>query len=168
MNPTSYDFAIIGGDKRQIFMANDLIARNYSVIVYGLMDQLLDLTCTTADSLADAIDSSQIIITPIPVSKDGNNIIAQTTQSDLTIPQLCNLLSSGQKLYGGCLTKEMKKHCDNSGIYYHDFMEQEEVILFNTIATAEGTIAEAILASTTNLHGSSALFWDLDVVRDFS
>ncbi|QHQ62139.1 dipicolinate synthase subunit DpsA [Anaerocolumna sedimenticola] len=157
MNPTNYDFAIIGGDMRQIFMANDLIARNYSVIVYGLTDPSLDLSCTTADSLAEAIDSSQIIITPIPVSKDGRNIIAQTAQPDLTITQLCALLSSGQKLYGGCLTKEMKKQCDNLGIYYHDFMEQEEVILFNTIATAEGTIAEAILSSTTNLHGSSCL-----------
>ncbi|MGB8454432.1 MAG: dipicolinate synthase subunit DpsA [Anaerocolumna sp.] len=157
MNPTNYDFAIIGGDKRQIYMANELIARNFSVIVYGLCDQASDLTCSAADSLAAVINTSQIIITPIPISKDGKNIISQKVQPDLTIDQLCSLLTSGQKLYGGCLTKEIKKHCNSHGIYYSDFMEQEEVILFNTIATAEGTIAEAILSSTTNLHGSSCL-----------
>ncbi|WFR54895.1 dipicolinate synthase subunit DpsA [Anaerocolumna sp. AGMB13025] len=157
MNPVSYDFAIIGGDMRQIYMANELVARNYSVIVYGLLDPILDSSCTAADSLADAIDSSHIILTPIPVSKDGKTIISQKAQPDLTIYHLLRLLSPGQKLYGGCLTKEIKKQCDSNHIFYHDFMEQEEVILFNTIATAEGTLAEAILSSTTNLHGSSCL-----------
>ncbi len=157
MNPTNYDFAIIGGDMRQIYMANELIAHNFSVIVYGLLDPSLDLSCTTATSLAEAVESSQTIITPIPVSKDGKNILSQRVHPDLTIEQLLNSLSPEQKLYGGCLNKELKRYCDSHGIYYHDFMEQEEVILFNTIATAEGTIAEAILSSTTNLHGSSCL-----------
>lgn len=157
MNPVNYDFAIIGGDMRQIYMANELIARNFSVIVYGLLDPMLDLSCAAADSLAEALDSVQTVITPIPVSKDGKNIIAQKAEPDLTIKQLCDLMTPGQKLYGGVLTKEMKKICDSKDIYHHDFMEQEEVILFNTIATAEGALAEAILGSNTNLHGSSCL-----------
>ncbi len=157
MNPTNYDFAIIGGDLRQVYMANELIARNFSVTVYGLLDPSMDLSCSFADSLAEAIYSGQIIITPIPVSKDGKNIISQKAQPDLTMEQLCRLLSPGQKLYGGCLTKEIKNHCGRFGICCQDFMEQEEVILYNTIATAEGTIAEAISGSTTNLHGSSCL-----------
>ncbi len=157
MNFIRYDFAIIGGDMRQIYMANELSARNFSVIVYGLLEPSLDLSCIIADSLAEAIDSSQTIITPIPVSKDGKNILSQKAQPDLAIEQMLCLLNSGQNLYGGCLTKEIKKYCDAHDIYCHDFMEQEEIVLFNTIATAEGAIAEAILGSTTNLHGSSCL-----------
>ena len=30
-----YDFAVIGGDRRQIYLANDLKNRRYRVIVYG-------------------------------------------------------------------------------------------------------------------------------------
>lgn len=157
MKSSHYDFAIIGGDKRQVFMANDLIARNFSVITYGLVDSALDPACKTADSLEDAVTSSQIILTPIPVSKDGNNIISQNNKSDLTLADLSELLTSGQKLFGGCLTKELMKDCEKKNVFYLDFMEQEEVILFNTIATAEGTIAEAILGSNTNLHGSACL-----------
>ncbi len=157
MNSFQYDFAIIGGDKRQVYMANELIARNFTVIVYGLQDPALDLSCTAADSLADAIVSSQIILTPIPVSKDGKNLLTQNAKPDLTVSQLCSFLTSGQKLFGGCLTKEIKKICESKDIFYLDLMEQEEVVLFNTIATAEGTIAEAISGSSSNLHGSSCM-----------
>lgn len=157
MNQTNYDFAFVGGDMRQIYMVNELIAKNFSVITYGLNDPLLDISCSFAASLAEAIDSSQIIITPIPVSKDGINIISQKAQPDLTIEQLLRHLSSKKTLVGGCLTKEMLKHCAKSKINHLDLMDQEEITLYNTIATAEGTIAEAISTSSTNLHGSSCL-----------
>ncbi len=157
MNSFHYDFAIIGGDKRQVYMANELIARNFSVIAYGLQDPALDLSCIAADSMADAMVSSQIILTPIPVSKDGINILTQNVKTDLTVDQLCRFLTSGQKLFGGCLTKEIIKCCESKEIFYLDLMEQEEIVLFNTIATAEGTIAEAILGSNSNLHGSSCM-----------
>jgi len=153
----NYNFAIIGGDMRQIYMANELIVRNFSVIVYGLNDSLLDSNCYHANSLADAIYSSQIIITPIPVSKDGDNILSLNSQPDLTIEHLCSLLSPNHRLYGGCFTQELKKYCETNSIFYYDFMEKEEVVLYNTIATAEGAIAEAINSSTTNLHGSYCL-----------
>jgi dipicolinate synthase subunit A len=157
MNCINYDFAIIGGDMRQIYMVNDLISRNFSVTVYGLTDPLLDLTCHLANTLAEAINSSLTIITPIPLSKDGSNLISLKAPADLTINKLSNLLTPEHKLFGGCLTKELKSYCDTQSISYYDLMEQEEVILYNTIATAEGAIAEAINSSTTNLHGSSCL-----------
>lgn len=183
----TYDFAIVGGDKRQVYMAKNLLANGYSVITYGLnlsdadisdidipatnnsdmsifgtsldCSNVVGLTAAdlTAKSLADAIDSSKVILTPIPLSKDKKNILSVTKEVDLTISNLMDLLQEGHTLYGGCLSKELMDHCDNLGIYYEDFMEQEEVTLFNTIATAEGTLAEAIINSTTNLHGSSCL-----------
>lgn len=183
----TFDFAIVGGDKRQIYMAKQLLARGYSVITYGLNlsdSDLLDLDSSknnifdknifqtsiasshvkdltasdlTAKSLAEAIDSSKVILTPIPISKDKKNILSIIKEEDLTIANLIGLLTTDHILYGGCLTNELMEHCDTLGIYYEDFMEQEEVTLFNTIATAEGTIAEAIINSTINLHASSCL-----------
>jgi len=112
MNLIRYDFAIIGGDMRQIYMANELIARNFSVIVYGLLNPSLDMSCVIADSLAEAIDYCQNLITPIPVTRDGKNILSQMAQPDMSIEQMLNLMSPEQNLYGGCLTKEIKKYCD--------------------------------------------------------
>ncbi|MDF2473885.1 MAG: dpaA [Anaerocolumna sp.] len=157
MNRTNYDFAFVGGDMRQVYMVNDLIQRKYSVIVYGLEDSILDTTCGKANTLAEAISLGLTIIAPIPVTKDGVYINSRQPDSNLSIDELCQLLTPSNRLYGGCLTERMKEHCDKNGIFYDDLMENEEITLFNTIATAEGTIAEAIINSTTNLHGSNCL-----------
>lgn len=157
MNRKNYDFAIIGGDMRQVYMANDFISRNYSVITYGIANPILASDCVQAESLSEAISSSQNIILPIPISKDGIKINASQSLADLTIEELCNSLTSIHRIYGGCLTNFIKTHCKKNNIFYDDLMENEEITLFNTIATAEGTIAEAISNSTINLHGSNCL-----------
>ncbi|WP_313134898.1 dipicolinate synthase subunit DpsA [Anaerocolumna sp.] len=157
MNLSYFDFVFIGGDMRQIYMANDLLNRNYSVTAYGLDDSLLDPRCKRSLSFEEAMNAGQIVIAPIPVSKDGMHIVSIHSQSDLTIKNLCNLLTAKHKLFGGVLPADLVKHCDTLNICYQDLMKQEEITLYNTIATAEGTIAEAILNSTTNLHDSTCL-----------
>lgn len=157
MNCENYDFSIIGGDMRQVYMANELINRNFSVTTYGLDHSLLNTSCHLAKNLEDALYSGQIIITPIPISKDRIHIQSLKTQPDLAIDQLCNLLLPTHKLYGGCFTADLKNYCSSHNIFCYDLMEQEEVILFNSIATAEGALAEAITNSNINLHGSSCL-----------
>lgn len=157
MNHPKFDFALLGGDMRQIYMANEFIARDYSVIAFGLKDPLLDSVCYTTNSLSEALNNCQNLLTPIPMSKDRCHITAIEEVNDLTIDNLCSLLTPMHKLYGGCFPAELKNYCYTNHIPFYDFMEQEEVILYNTIATAEGAIAEAINNSDINLHGSSCL-----------
>lgn len=157
MNFMTYDFAVIGGDLRQVYIAEDLSSRGFSVLLYGLENLCSKAGMEHAKSLAQAIDSSKVILTPIPFTKNGIHILSVDTKPDLTPEILCTHLKKGHKLYGGCFTKDVRSFCEAGGIYYNDFMEEEEVTLFNTIATAEGTIAEAIISSGGNLHGSSCL-----------
>lgn len=183
----TYDFAIIGGDKRQIYMAKNLLQKGYSLITYGLNISDSDLTdvykskkdsgkinifgasldCLEkediyadflkAKSLEEAIEASNVILTPIPITKDKKTILSTSNEEDLTLVNLMEYLTKDHILYGGCLTKELIDHCQSLGITYCDFMGVEEITLFNTIATAEGTIVEAIKNSNINLHGSSCL-----------
>ncbi len=157
MNPMTYDFAVIGGDLRQVYMAEDLVSRGFSVLLYGLENLSTTAGIEHAKSLAQAIDSSKVILTPIPFTKNGIHILSLDSKPDLTPEILCSHLKKGHKLYGGCFTDSIKEFCEFNQIYYNDFMEEEAVTLFNTIATAEGTIAEAILNSGGNLHGSNCL-----------
>lgn len=157
MNPSTYDFAVIGGDLRQVYMAEDLLSRGFSVLLYGLENLCHKAHMEHASSLAQAIDSSKVILTPIPFTKNGIHILSVDTKPDLTPEILCTHLKKGHKLYGGCFTAGIREFCKESDIYCNDFMEAEEVTLFNTIATAEGTIAEAIINGSGNLHGSSCL-----------
>jgi dipicolinate synthase subunit A len=157
MKPKTYDFAVIGGDLRQVYMAEDLSSRGFSVLLYGLENLCSKAYIEHAKSLPQAIDSSKVILTPIPFTKNGIQILSVDAKSDLTPEILCTHLKKGHKLYGGCFTESIRDFCETNGIYYNDFMEDEEITLFNTIATAEGTIAEAVINSGGNLHGSSCL-----------
>lgn len=157
MSCKNYDFAIIGGDLRQIYMAKELADRGCSVLAYGLDGAQLNDACPISESLWEAVTSCKYIILPIPVSKDGKTILSCTKQADLNLEELCRSLNPSHKLYGGCFTKDLKYCCETKGIPFCDLMEEEEIVLYNTIATAEGAIAEAIQNSTINLHGSSCL-----------
>ena len=151
-----YDFAFIGGDMRQIYMINELIDLGYSVIVYGLHDPILDNKCVNGSTLVEVVLSSKVMITPIPISKDGMHVLSKSNFV-IDLEEFISLLTSDHKIFGGCFSKSMIDYFNLNNIYYHDFMEEEELALYNSIATAEGAIAEAITSSKINLHDSNVL-----------
>lgn len=151
-----YDFSFVGGDMRQVYMVNELLAIGYSVTSYGLENPILDNRCIAASSLKEAVISGKTIITPIPISKDGIHIQSSSSM-DIKLDEFLNLLTLSHQVFGGCFLPSMTSYLMEKGISYEDFMEVEEIILYNSIATAEGTIAKAIISSTINLHDSHAL-----------
>lgn len=151
------DFAIIGGDLRQIYMANELIKREFSVIVYGLNPELLSEKCIIAQSLNHALSHAKNIIGPIPFTKDKKNIVAQENKLDLTIENLKTDLTEFHTFFAGCIPNDVIDLCQEQNIAVYDFMKIEEIAIFNTIATTEGAIVEAITRHPSNLHKSKCL-----------
>lgn len=152
-----YDFAVIGGDSRQVYMVSNLIKDGYSVIVYGLDIHLSNKSYEMASSLAEIMESASVLITPIPFSKDKIHLNSKNNKSDLTIENFVANLDISHKVYGGSFDNELISYFDNKGISYFDLMKKEEVVLYNSIATAEGALAEAIKSSKINLHDSTSL-----------
>lgn len=148
MNTVPNDFAVIGGDLRQAYMAGILSAKGYRVIVYGLPAETEKQSgiVKKAETLPEAIQSSKIIIGGIPLTKDQN-----------TIDILKDTLTEDNQFFAGCISEEFKKFGDSKHIFMYDYMKNEELTVFNTIATAEGTIAEALIRHPGNLHGEDCL-----------
>jgi len=153
----SYDFAIIGGDARLAYMAFFLHMQNASVITYKLSEPGLCPGCPQASSLKEAITSSRCIIGPIPMSRDGITINAVNLQEDLTLSNLQSLLTDGHRLFAGCIPAGLREYAGQHPFFLFDYMQDEGLAIFNTIATAEGVIAEAILHQPVNLHQSRCL-----------
>lgn len=150
-----FDFAFIGGDMRQVYMINNLVELGYSVIVYGLEDPLLCNNCNRSDSIEETILSSYQLILPIPIVK--GDFILSKSNIEININDIKKYLSKIHTVYGGVFPQSIKSYLESNDISYYDFMEDENVILYNSIATAEGTIAHAINNSNINLHDSSIL-----------
>lgn len=152
-----YDVAIIGGDIRQIYMAQFFKIRGYSVITYGLSHPMIKDICKQGTSLRDTLKSSSILISAIPLSKDGTFITSLTSSSDLKLESFMGYMEHGHCLFAGIIPPMVKAHCQAGHIPYFDFMVDDSLAISNGIATAEGAIMEAISKSSGNLHKASVL-----------
>ena len=151
-----FDVAIIGGDFRQSYMIPYLIEKGYTVICYGVPNIPEDVSCDYAKSLKEAVENADIVVGGLPFSK-GETICSNMILPDLQISVLCDYLKPHQKLFGGVLPRQVRDYCDKNQIACYDFIEDEALTIFNAIATAEGTILEAIRHQPSNLHGSKSL-----------
>lgn len=143
--------AIIGGDKRQEYAAEILSQQGYLTAVYGIPGK------DTADSLQEAVTDADIILGPVPFSKDKRSINSRESKRDMELTNLLDLMAAGQLLAGGCLPCFVIQYCELKQVACFDYMEQENLAVFNSIATAEGAIAEAMIHHPSNLHGGKAL-----------
>lgn len=152
-----YDFAVIGGDRRQVYLANYLKNRRYRVIVYGTEEKDLDRDCKLAGSFFEAITEAQCVIGPVLFSKDGERIISKKKHLNLGLKELVANLQEGQSLFGGCISAEVLEACRQKNVQVYDFMKMDDVAIYNAIATAEGAIVKAMELKPVNLHQSRCL-----------
>lgn len=152
-----YDFAVIGGDRRQVYLANELKNRRYRVIVYGIREKNLDPGCRRGESLQEAVSGADSIIGPVVFSKDEKKITSDLENGGLWVKELMDELRPGQSLFGGCISDKIRKVCREKGVEVYDFMKMDDVAIYNAIATAEGAIVKAMELKPVNLHGSRCL-----------
>jgi dipicolinate synthase subunit A len=108
-------------------------------------------------TLNELFEKCGVLIGPIPFSKDQVTITAKNPPSDLTIAHVAYLLTNHHFLIAGSIPQPITGLCDSRHIGYYDLMKNEKITILNAIATAEGTIMEAIGTSDRNLHGSNCL-----------
>ena len=145
-------FAIIGGDMRLVNLVKMLQKDGYSICTYALekAEELKGLEC---NSLQEAIASSEIIMSSIPLSKDGNYVNTPLSSESLTIKELQQNLK-GKKFMAGKIPENLK---NDKEIETYDFLEIEEYAILNAIATAEGAIQIAMEEYPKTLSGSNIL-----------
>ena len=151
--------SIIGGDLRIIKLAQMLANDEKSINVYGLekSEELKGKNnINFFDSVKQTIKSTDIVIGPIPFSKDGIMINTPFSDVEITIKSLVEALE-GKTFIVGSITDEIKRLFESNNIKVIDVMKNEELVILNTIATAEGAIKEAISNTDIILHKSNVL-----------
>jgi dipicolinate synthase subunit A len=150
------NIGIFGGDKRQVYMALEFLQKGYSVYTYRTAEPIDHENCIKMHTLNELFDKCNLLIGPIPLTRDLVSV-ASTNASELTAPNLANLLTKEHFLIGGIIPSALAGICKDKGIPYYDLMKNEKITILNAIATAEGSILEAIQSSEQNLHGSNCL-----------
>ncbi|MBQ8015513.1 MAG: hypothetical protein IJ264_04935, partial [Clostridia bacterium] len=135
----SKNILIIGGDTRQLHMADYLENKGYCVAVYGL-------PATDRKNVADlkqAIKNTQIIILPLPLSKDGKYLFSVAPIKE-TIDEIIPKLNENHMVFAGMINKSIEKKLSSRAGKVIDYFGLEEVTVKNTVPTAQGIIKTII------------------------
>lgn len=153
--------SIIGGDLRIVNLIELLSKDDFLVYTYGLEnseDLIESQNVRKCDTISELVNSSEIIIGPVPMTNDSENLSAPFSEEKIPIEKLIKEMSNKNKTFlAGKLSEKMIARLQEENIKYIDLLKREELIVLNTIATAEGTIQIAMENTTRTIHGSNIL-----------
>lgn len=149
-------FGVLGGDKRQVALAESIAADGYNVYAVGF-DNISFKENVKKSTLEEAVQKCENIILPLPVTNDG--IILNMAYSDDVIPlddEFADQMRNKQ-VFGGMMGKLYQTSEIWESIETYDYYTREEFAVQNAVPTAEGALEIAIHEYPGTVNGSRCL-----------
>lgn len=150
------NFLIIGGDDRLVELANIFSEKGYNAYTYG-MEKAVGCQAKNFTSLDEAVSECNVIIGPIPFSKELNKVNSLYTQEAIEIDSLFSKIKPEKKLFFGALNKNSRELAEQYNIKYNDYYYEESYQILNAIPTAEGAIALMVSETEKTVFGQKVL-----------
>ena len=149
-------FTILGGDKRNIALAEILFSQGHKVKMFGFAESGREFPMQ-CKNLVEAIRESQYIIGPIPCAHNNGTLNAPFHRKPLYIEALFQLIQPHQLFIAGHVSAATWEAAHRYDIHLVDMLEREELLTLNAIPTAEGAIKVAIEETDITLHGNHVM-----------
>ncbi len=151
--------AILGGDLRQIAVAEELSSWGFIVELWGI-DKGISVFADSwiYEDWEAAIKDCRAVILPLPASADGVRINCPllSTSGGLKIAKLLDTVAPGTLIIGGKLHSALKLAAEDCGTQCIDYFLREELQIKNAVPTAEGALAIAMEHMPITLAGAKA------------
>lgn len=157
MQKSENKIAIIGGDQRQLFVAESFADMGYCVSVWGCDTYGIDDRIRKSGSLSDTISKADTIILPLPTSKDGMYLNCPESAEKVTFEEITERVNKDQHIIAGNLSPEMLLICSKKGLKIYDCMNSEKFKIMNSIPTSEGAVEIAMRELTVTIYRSKSL-----------
>lgn len=148
---------VVGGDLRLVYLADNFLKNGFDLRVYGMDYNTSGLGINPEDNLKKALDRADVVILPLPVSRDGIKLNAPFFKADIYISELLDGLKESHTVFAGMLSAEFKAALKEKNIKYFDYFADEVLTLKNAAITAEGAISVAIENTPLALSDSACL-----------
>ncbi len=152
-------FAIVGGDLRIVKLAEMLAKENHLLYTYALEEAETLFTLPQVKkclSIKEACEHVHTVIGPIPLTKDSAQLYTPFSNQKITLEEIGPYLK-GKKFFCGNISEEFYKIAKEKQIKIIDLLQCEELVVYNTIATAEGAIQIAMEETQKTIHASKIL-----------
>ena len=149
-------FGILGGDKRQIALAESIAADGYPVTVTGFDHIEFSGEVRKAD-LKENVQKSQNMILPLPVTNDGRYLNTPYSEHPILLDDEFAGLMRNRQVFGGMMGKLYQTSEVWESVETYDYYTREEFAVHNAAPTAEGAIEIAIREYPGTINGSRCL-----------
>lgn len=149
-------FGVIGGDKRQIALAEAIAADGYNVYACGfdIVEFIKGVKMVDLNELTLTCDN---IILPLPVTTDGRHLNAPYNSKKMILDDSFAELMKNKQVFGGMMGKLYQTSDIWDEIDTYDYFTREELAVRNAVPTAEGAIEIAMKEYPGTVNGSKCL-----------
>ncbi len=149
-------FGIIGGDKRQLFLAKSISDSCFDVTLGGF-DKLTSLGAIEIADIKTAVSKSDAIIFPLPsICADGTLNTPFSDKKTRLSDDLIALLKD-KPMFVAMKNKLLKEYPVLSNCQIYDYSAKEEFAVANALLTAEGAVNIAMNEYEGTIFGSKCL-----------
>lgn len=150
-------YGVLGGDLRNVKLAQLIKNQGNDVNIYGLEKAAFDKCFKEAKSIDDLIEKTDIIIGPLPCSYDDETFNTPYHFKKVYIKEVFKKLKKEQLFIAGKLEGKITEIADSCNIKSIDLLKREEMVVLNAIPTAEGAIQIAMEEMPITIHGCNAM-----------
>lgn len=149
-------FAVIGGDMRQLRLAELLAADGHAVKCFA-MEREAPKGAEECATAAEAASGADCVVLPLPVRGRDGCLNAPLSDSRHFAESVFAAFAPGQLVCAGMPAKEDAETAKRLGLEMVDYFSREELAVLNAAATAEGAIQTAMEETAETLCGSKCL-----------
>lgn len=151
-----YYFWVVGGDLRQVKLAQLLQADGHTTQTYAMEQRPEPGELTGSDTLM-GIERADCVILPLPSAGEGGMLNAPLSSKKVPVEAVIRAMHPGQILCGGRLTPQAMTMARQRELLVFDYFEREELAVKNAVPTAEGAIQIAMEELPTTIFGARVL-----------
>ncbi len=133
---------VLGGDKRQIYIAEMLCERGINVIF------------NRGDITKEKLSDFDFFLLPVPVSRDGYRL---NSEGDILLMELSEALPNECTVIGGKIPQFFSDHLLSKNICICDFYDDKEYLWKNAKITAEGALSLLMGKDEISVSGMKVL-----------
>ena len=145
---------VIGGDMRQLTLAEYLVKDGFDVSIFGFDTSPL---ITPSESLTEALKGCKTVILGINPCSENMNISTPLWSDSISAQTVANHISPGSTIIGGKISTNFVSLCSEKNINCVDYIIREDFSILNAVPTAEGAIEIAMQELPVTLHSCNCL-----------
>lgn len=154
MTGNSFPLAVLGGDRRQVYMIRELIGAGFPVHCWGFGGFEGADSLPLSETWEECVRDCHAVVLPLPASADEVRVFLPLAARGETL-RLDHLFSavSGGILLGGRLSQSFTERAERYGIRCMDYFRSEILQLKNALPSAEGAVSVAMQELPVTLDG---------------